>query len=107
MERVSLVLGNILRTKNLQQYYDFDDMAPWSELLVSGVWAILSTHYSTLQITPRQLVFDRDMLSDLKFVADWKVINVRKQKDINRNNRQNSLRVSCDYQVSDTKAYND
>ena len=32
--RVHQVLGNMLRTKNLQEY-DFDDMDPWSELLGS------------------------------------------------------------------------
>ena len=30
LERVHQVLGNMLRTKNLQKY-DFDDMDPWSE----------------------------------------------------------------------------
>ena len=48
-----------VETKNLQKY-DFDDMDPWSELLSSVAWAICSTHHTTLQATPGQLVFGRD-----------------------------------------------
>ena len=70
LERVHQVLGNMLRTKNLQKY-DFDEMDPWSELLGSVAWDICSTHHTTLQATPGQLVFGRDMLLNLKFVADW------------------------------------
>ena len=79
LERVHQVLGNMLRTKNLQEY-DFDDMDPWSELLGSVDWAIYITHHTTLQATPGQLVFGRDMLLNLKFVADWEAIKLRKQK---------------------------
>ena len=60
--------------------YDFDDMDPWSELLGSVAWAICSTHHTTLQATPGQLVFGRDMLLNLKFVADWEAIKLRKQR---------------------------
>ena len=41
-----------------------------SEPLGSVAWAICSTHHTTLQATPGQLVFGRDMLLNLKFVAD-------------------------------------
>ena len=70
-------MGNMLRTKNLQKY-DFDDMDLWSELLASVAWAIDSTHHTTLQATPGQLVFGRDMPLNLKFVADWEAIRLRK-----------------------------
>ena len=101
LERIHQVLGNMLRTKNLQQH-DFDDMDPWSELLASVAWAIRSTHHTTLQATPGQLVFGRDMLLNLKFVADWEAIRLRKQRDVDKNNsRENSLRIHHDYQVGD------
>ena len=82
--------------------YAFDDMDPWSELLGSVAWAIRSTHHTTLQATPGQLVFGRDMLlNNLKFVADWEAIKLRKQRDVDKNNssRENSLRIQHDYQV--------
>ena len=80
LERVYQVLVNVLKTENLHKY-KFDDRDPWSELLGSVVWAICGTHHTTLQATPGQLVFGRDMLLNLKFVADWEAIKLRKQRD--------------------------
>ncbi len=57
-------------TKNLQQY-DFDDLGLFSDILSSVVWAIHSTHDSTLKDSPAQLVFNSDMLLNIKFIADW------------------------------------
>ena len=86
----------MLRAKSLQKY-DFDDMDPWSELVASVVWAICSKHHTTLQATPGQLVFGRDILLNLKFVADWEAIRVRNQKDVDKkNSRENSLRIHHD-----------
>ena len=42
------------------------------------------------------------MLLNLKFVADWEAIKLRKQRDVDNNNsRENSLRIHHDYQVDD------
>ena len=91
LERIHQVLGNMLRTKDLQTH-EFDDLDPWSELLASAAWAIRSTHHTTLQATPGQLVFGRDMLLNVKFIADWEAIRLRKQKDSDKNNaRENGL----------------
>ena len=91
----------MLRTKNLQQY-DFDALDPWNDILASVAWAIRSTHHSTLKASPAQLVFNRDMLLNVKFIADWKMIRLRKQKDVDRNNaRENSLSVDHDYHIGD------
>ena len=87
LERVHQVLGDMLRTKNLQQY-DFDALDPWSDILASVAWAIRSTHHSTLKASPAQLVFNRDMLLNIKFIADWETIRLRKQKDVDRNNER-------------------
>ena len=101
LERVHQVLGDMLRTKNLQEY-DFDETDPWSELLASVAWAIRSTHHTTLQATPAQLVFSRDMLLNIKFLADWEAIRLRKQKQVDTNTaRENRLRVDHDYAVGD------
>ena len=56
----------MVRIKNLQKY-DFDYMDPWGGLLTSAVaWAISSTGHTILQVTPGQLVFDRNTLFNLK-----------------------------------------
>ena len=70
--------------------------------MASVAWGIRSTHHSTLKATPAQLVFNRDMLLNIKFIADWETIRLRKQKDVDRNNeRENSLRVDHDYHIVD------
>ena len=69
LERFHQVLGDMLHTKNLQEY-DFDKIDPWSELLALVAWAIHSTHHTTLQSTLDQLVFRRDMLLNIKFIVD-------------------------------------
>ena len=64
----------MLRTKNLQDH-DFNDVDPWGQLLASVAWAIHSTHHTTLRASPAQLVFGRDMLLDMKFVADHRTLH--------------------------------
>ena len=66
-------------------------MNPWSELLASVAEAIYRTHHTTLQATPGQLVFGRDMLLNLIIVADWEVIRLRKQNDVDRSKNQPRL----------------
>ena len=77
-------------------------MDPWSELLDTDAWASRSSHHATLQATPGQLVFCRDMLLNLKFVNDSRATRLRKQKDVDKNKKEgNSLRINHDYQVGD------
>ena len=50
-------------------------MDPWSQLLCSVLArTICSTCHSASQVTPGQLMFDRDMLLNLQFVADWEEV---------------------------------
>ena len=77
----------MLRTKNIQQY-DFDTLDLWSDILASVAWTIRSTHHSTLKASTAQLVFNRDMLLNIKFIADWETIRLRMQKDVDRNNER-------------------
>ena len=51
LERVFQVLGDILRTKNLQ-YHGFDDMEPWIKLLFIVASVVFITHHITLQTFP-------------------------------------------------------
>ena len=39
LEKVHQVLGNMVRTKDLQTH-ESDDLDPWKKLLASGAWAI-------------------------------------------------------------------
>ena len=59
----------MLRCNDLDNH-DFDPVDPWGELLANIAWALRSLTHSTLNATPGQVVFNRDMLFDLKYVAD-------------------------------------
>jgi len=101
IERVHQTLGNIIRTFELQEnYLDEDD--PWSGVLSAAAFAVRATYHTTLQKTPGQLVFGRDMILNVKHIANWEYIRQRKQKLIDKNNqRENSKRIPYQYQEGD------
>jgi len=101
VERVHQVIGNMIRTFELQHnYLDEDD--PWKGVLSAVAFAIRATYHTTLRKTPGQLVFGRDMILNVQHTANWEYIRSRKQKLINKNNRlENAKRVKHTYQVGD------
>ena len=60
----------MLRTFEMQDR-DLDPVDPWGEFLQSCAFGIRSTHHTTLQASPGQLVFGRDMIHNIPFIADW------------------------------------
>ena len=101
IERVHQVLGNCLRTFELQKQ-ELDAVNPWEPFLTATAYAIRSTYHTTLQATPGQLVFGRDMVLPMQFEADWASIALRKQARINDSNkRENSKRLDHEYKVGD------
>ena len=99
VERVHGVINDMLRTNDLDNY-TFDPVDPWGDLLANVAWALRSLTHSTLNATPGQLVFNRDMLFDMKYVADWEAIRKRKEKQIQKDNeRENSRRREYTYKV--------
>ena len=101
LERVHKVLGNMLRASNVKNLdIDFDSVRPFESLLSSVAYAVHSTYHTTLKATPCQLVYARDMVQPMEYVAEWDLIRKTKQKRINENNaRENSKRVEYDYTV--------
>jgi hypothetical protein len=57
-----------------------DEKDPLGQFLSSAAYAIRSTFHTTLKATPGQLVFGRDILLPIKFVADWGKIEQQRQK---------------------------
>ena len=101
LERVHATLGNMIKTFEVQDR-DMDEEDPWIGILSAVAWAICSTYHTTMQATPGQLVFGRDMIWNLPHIADWRYIQQRKQDLINKNNeRENSKRIEHDYAVGD------
>ena len=69
VERVHQVIGgDMLRAFNIDEL-SLDKEDPFGEILARVGWAIRSTYHTTLQASPGQLVFGRDMLLDIKHTA--------------------------------------
>ena len=101
VERIHQVIANIIRTFELQTSY-LDDDDPWLGILSATAFAVCSTYHTTLQKTPGQLVFGRDMVFNIEHLANWEHIRARKQKIINKNNRmENAKRVPHTYLKGD------
>jgi len=101
VERVHQVIGNMIRTFELENNY-LDENDPWGGILSATAFAVRSTYHTTLQASPGQLVFGRDMIFNIKHVADWQAIKQRKQKIINKNNTQeNKKRLKHEYKPND------
>jgi hypothetical protein len=67
-----------------------------------GHHAIRSTYHTTLHATPYQLLFDRDMIHNIAFRANWDQIQERKQDIINKfNQKENKSRIPYEYKVGD------
>ena len=57
----------------LEKYY-LDEDNPWAGILSAAAFAICSTYHTILKATPGQLVFGRDMILNIKYIADWEAI---------------------------------
>jgi hypothetical protein len=101
IERVHQVLGDSLRTFQLQEQ-ELAVVNPWEPFMTSVAYAVRSTYHTTLEATPGQLVFGRDMILPIRFKADWARIASRKQTIIDQSNkRENARRLLHDYNVGD------
>ena len=81
-------------------YLDEDD--PWSGILAATYSVLQSTYHTTLQATPGQLIFGRDMILNTPFIAHWEAIRLRKQKIIDKNNQlENKNRKPHTYIIRD------
>jgi len=91
----------MLKTKDLVNL-EFDVVDLWSEILASIAYAVRCSYHSTIQGTPGQLVFGRDMLLDLKFAPIYEQVWADKQRRINYNNvQENDRRAIHDYKVGE------
>ena len=101
VERVHQTIGNIVRTFELQDnYLDEDD--PWKGILAATAFAIRATYHTTLQKSPGQLIFGRDMIFNVQHTANWEYIRARKQRLIQKNNKnENKSRIPHTYRVDD------
>ena len=83
--RFHQTIRNIIRTFDVSNIVNND---PWSGILAATMFAVHATYHTTLQASPMQIVFGRDVILNIKHVADWEHIWQRKQLRINHNNKR-------------------
>jgi hypothetical protein len=67
-----------------------------------GYRAIRSTYHTSLQATPCQLVFGRDMIHNIASRANWDQIQKRKQDIIIKSNqKENKSQIHYEYKIGD------
>jgi hypothetical protein len=64
VERAHQVIGNIIRTFELEDNY-LDEEDPWEDILTATSFAVCPTFHTTLHQSPGQLVFGRDMIFNI------------------------------------------
>ena len=101
LERIHGVLGNMIRTANLDKSETVDpDMV--DDVLTDAAWAVRSTHHTVLGTAPGSAIFGRDMLFNIPYIADWTKIGQRRQTLVNMDaDRHNKKRIDYDYAVGD------
>jgi hypothetical protein len=90
IDRINQVMGNMLRAFELEEI-DLDPNDPWNEFLQACAFAIRNTYHTTLQNSPGQLAFGRDMIHHVRFQAGWDRIKASKSKIIEKSNKRENL----------------
>ncbi len=78
LERIHAVLGNMLRTSEL----DMAKTVKASDIdvfLSDAAWAVHSTYHTVCKASPGAVIFGQDMLFDIPFIADWQKIGEHRQ----------------------------
>ena len=86
VELAHQMLRNLIRSFKLQDnlYLDLDD--PWSGILAAALFAVHSMFHTNLCAMPGQLIFGRDMILNMQYLADWTATKACKQQLIQKNN---------------------
>ena len=74
VERAHQMLRNLIRSFELQDnpYLDLDDL--WLGILAAALFAMHSTYHTSLHAMHGQLIFGRDMILYMQYLADWTAI---------------------------------
>ena len=72
------------------------------DILVELAWTVCSLYHRTIDATPGQLVFGRDMIFNMLYTPDWKKIREQKRaQELKDNERENSKRRDHTYKIGD------
>jgi hypothetical protein len=90
IERIHKVVNDMLRSFDLENNHENLEIQEVNTSFnhLHGYHAIRSTYHTTLQATPCQLVFGRDMIHNIAFRENWDQIQKIKQCIINESNQK-------------------
>ena len=97
VERIHQVIGNMIRTMNLEDMYLASHLLPppydpFCGVIAAIAYAIRSSWHSTCKATPGQLVFGRDMAINVRHAADFAQVQQRRQAMAAANNARENKR---------------
>jgi hypothetical protein len=99
LECMHAVFTNMLHTAKL----DMAELVNASDIdifIADATWTICSTHHTVLNASPGAAIFGRDMLFDIPFIADWKIIGEHRQRLTDLNTvLENEGKIDYDYKV--------
>ena len=84
-----MLILDMLRSFDLENQ-EIEDDNPFDYFLQSAAWTIRSTFHTTLQDSPCQLVFGRDIINNVAFKANQDQRRRHKQQLINKLNEKES-----------------
>jgi len=80
VERVHQVTGNMLRTMGVANCHLLPPPHdPWAGLMAAIAFAIRSSWHASMRATPGQLAFGRDMMLNVRHLANWHCMQSRRQ----------------------------
>ena len=68
IERMHQTIGNIIHTFDVS---NIGNNNPWSGILAATVFSVRGPYHTTLQASPMQIVFGREVILNIKHVANW------------------------------------
>ena len=71
IEQIHQTIRNTIRTFDVSNIVNNN---PWSGILAVNMFSVRTTYHTTLQASPMQLVFGRDIILNIKHVANWEHI---------------------------------
>ena len=97
VQRTHLVIAECIRSMRLRGR-SYDETAMHA-VLQAVAWSLRSTHHTSIQASPSQLAFGRDMLINATYIANWRNIRQRQRQNALINNaRETRLRIPHNYQ---------
>ncbi len=79
-----------------------DEVDPFAGNIANTAFALRATVHTTLQASPAQLCFGRDMIMHTQFVANWNFIrNRQQQRMLQDNKRENRHRIPHEFAIGD------